>query len=425
LGGTAVSAIARPWVGVVVSYLFILLTPQNIWWWHFGDVRPVYWILLPTIIGTIFGIASKKINPNNLKTRQNLYLLILWICFNISYLFGSYVNVYSGFSFKDVGFVYPLINKIFVLYFIAILNIDSEKKLKCLCLVLVVSATYMIYWANAQYLFEGRYGRIGGPTDINGGSIYRDENCFAMLFICGLPFLYYMGWFLKNKIIRYSLWLVIPFGWHAIFLTGSRGGLLSLCVCILLATYRSHKKKAVFLMIPIFAVAYVWQAGDIMRNRAKTIKEYETESSAATRLEAWSAAINMIENHPLIGVGIASFGAAFPDYSIHTPREAHNTFFQITAESGLIAGLMYLLIIVSNIRILWKNGKNLKYNKKTDLNGSFVYFFNEAALVSFVGLIVGSLFLSFQTYEIFYFLCLLINSIYLRINNEQNETIIL
>jgi O-antigen ligase len=154
-----------------------------------------------------------------------------------------------------------------------------------------------------------------------------------------------------------------------------------------------------------------------MKNRAITILEYKTESSAASRLEAWGAAINMIKNHPFAGVGISSFGPAFPDHSNHEPRDAHNTFFIIAAESGLIAGLVYLLIIISNIRILWKNTNDLEY-KKTELNSSFGYYFNEAVLVSFVGLIIGSLFLSLHIFEIFYFLCMLINSVYVRINNE-------
>jgi O-antigen ligase len=163
------------------------------------------------------------------------------------------------------------------------------------------------------------------------------------------------------------------------------------------------------LVIPLFMGAYVWQAGDIMRSRAGTIGDYRTETSAATRFEAWDAAINMISNYPLTGVGLASFGPAFPDYSDKAPREAHNTLLQITAESGLIAGAMYVLIVSSSLIGLWKNGKRYKQTDEPDKR--LLHCINEAALVSLCGLVVCSLFLSLQIFEIFYYLCLVVNSV--------------
>jgi O-antigen ligase len=173
---------------------------------------------------------------------------------------------------------------------------------------------------------------------------------------------------------------------------------------------RSPKRLVGLLLIPTLIVAYAWQGGDLMKSRARTITDYETESSAATRIEAWNAAVRMVSNHPFIGVGLASFGPAFPDHSDKRPREAHNTFFQIIAESGILAGIMYLLIVSFLIMGLWKNGN--KYRAKAKANETnLLHLLNEATLVSFIGLVVCSLFLSLQIYEIFYYLCLIGNSI--------------
>ncbi|WP_457570836.1 O-antigen ligase family protein [Desulfovulcanus sp.] len=341
-------------------------------------------------------------NLDTLKNKRNLYFFILWICFIASYLLGPYVGISSPNRFHDPKQIFILVNKIFVLYFVACICIDEEKKLKYLMIVMVISVMYLIYWANAQYLIYHRYGRIGGPTGIYGGGIYGDENAFAMLFVTGLPFLYYLGWYVKSKLLRYAIWLVIPFGWHAIFLTGSRGGLLGLGATIIVAAFRSPKKLVGLAVIPLFIIAYTWQAGSVMKQRAATIESYEQESSAEARINAWRAATKMMAANPILGVGLSAFGPAFPDYSDKKPREAHNTFFQIAAESGIIAGVMYLLV-------LWNIIFQTRKRSKTEHKTNFLYFANETILTSIIGFAVCSMFLSLQVYEVFYYLCVIAN----------------
>jgi len=164
---------------------------------------------------------------------------------------------------------------------------------------------------------------------------------------------------------------------------------------------------AIFLL-PALAAAYVWQAGDVMKSRADTIADYQTEASAASRLEAWEAATSMIQTHPLIGVGFVSFGPAFPYHSENKPREAHNTFFQIAAESGVIAGAMYVLLVLSCIRAVWVRGNYLR-ERVGSSDDRFFYAINEGTLVAFSGFVICSLFLSLHVYELFWFLCLMVN----------------
>lgn len=204
--------------------------------------------------------------------------------------------------------------------------------------------------------------------------------------------------------------MVIPFGWHAIFLTGSRSGLLALTITIIIITFLSPKKKIGVLLISAFIIAYIWQAGSLMKTRTGTILEYQTEGSAKARLEAWDAAINMIISYPLTGVGLGSFVPAFQYHSDKTPREAHNTFFQIAAEAGLIAGFMYLLTVSFNFILLWKNVKFLK-NIKSNEENNCLLLVNYSILASFSGLIVCSMFVSLQYFEIFYYSYVIINTV--------------
>jgi putative inorganic carbon (HCO3(-)) transporter len=408
LAGVAVVALAQPWIGVVVAYLFAILQPQAIWYWNFEGLRPVLWVLLPTLFGFFLALARKDFDFATLKNRRVLFMLILWFFYALSYFVGPYVDVRGPYRWTEPDWAFSTLNKILLIFFVGCLCINDERKLKALCGVILLAGGYLTYWANMQYLSGNVMGRLAGPVDIYGTGVYADENDFAMVFVVAQAFFWYMGFATRRILLRWGLWLVIPFAWHAIFLTASRGGLVGIGVTILLMALRSKNRMLGLLIIPAFAIAYVWQAGDLMRSRAQTIDEYRTETAAATRLEAWEAAASMIVTHPITGVGLASFGPAFPDHSTNKPRVAHNTFFQIAAESGLIAGAMYALLVITSLVALWKNGERLR---DSDSGTSTVYLINEATLVGFTGFAVCSMFLSLPLSEIFYWLCLVTNAV--------------
>jgi probable O-glycosylation ligase (exosortase A-associated) len=408
---TSIWALRRPWIGVAASYLVAILTPQAVWYWNFEGLRPALWLLLPTLIGFGVGIARGELRLDPLRNRRIALLAALWVFFAISYFFGPYVDVGGPYRFSDAGWAFETLNKVLLLCFVAVVCIDDERKVAALAGVLVASAIYLVYWANAQYLTGQVWGRLAGPVDETGTGIYADENTFAMLFVVAQPFLWYGGFALRSAKMRYALWLVIPFAWHAVFLTASRGGLVGVAAVTTLIALRSNRKALSLLLIPALAVAYVWQAGDLMKSRAETIDEFRTESSAATRLEAWGAAWNMMRAHPVTGVGLASFGPAFPTYSPKEPREAHNTLLQVAGESGMFAGLALLLLVFGTLRALWRNTTRLQENPGPEGHGHILSLLNEATLVALCGFSVCALFLSLQMYEILYFLLVLANGI--------------
>jgi putative inorganic carbon (hco3(-)) transporter len=422
LSSISVVALVRPWIGVVAAYGIVILAPQAVWWWNFADLRPAMWVIVPTLIGFGIGVLRGVLKPAVLVNKLNFFMLTLWLCFAISYYFGPYTEIINQFRFTDPDWAFSTFNKIFLLYFLACVCIDDLPKLRVLVLTILGSAVYLVYWANNMYLSGFVMGRLPGPVDINGVGSYSDENAFAMLFVVAQPFLWYMAQSVERRWLKYAIWLVIPFCWHAVFLTASRGGLIGIGVTTLLMAIRGKSKVLGLLLIPAFIGAYFWQAGDLMKERAGTIGEYKTETSASTRIEAWTAALGMVKDNPVTGVGLASLGPAFPDYSDKKPREAHNTALQISAESGAIAGLMYLLIVVVSIVALWRNGSRLRneraevaVNRERDL----LYLINEAVLIAFFGFAVCALFLSLQLSEIFYCLVLLVNVVLLVSAHER------
>lgn len=412
MGANGLMSLFYPWIGIFLAYLIAILTPHNIWWWVFQDVRPLYWVLAPTMAGFLFLVLRGKVNFGCFNTKLNICIVILWLSFTISYYFGPYVDVVNEFRFYDPAFMFLTLQKTYLTYLVAVLLIDNTNKLKLFSAIMIISVIYMTYWANAQYLIYNKFGRLGGPIALGGTSIYADENNFAVLFVVGFPFLFYFGFYLKNKILKWCVWVIIPFCWHAVFLTASRGALLGIVAALLVFLARLEKKGVALLIMIGFLCAFIWQAGDVMKSRSATISDYQQEDSAAKRLDAWEASTRMMLAHPLTGVGFASFGQAFPDFSDSIPRIAHNTFFQIGGEYGVLAAITYLVLIFSTLNRLRIQGTLLRNMQMTNL-GSFYYCLNEACLLGLTGFFICSLFLSLEKYEVFYYLLILANGVLL------------
>jgi O-antigen ligase len=286
----------------------------------------------------------------------------------------------------------------------------------------------MIFWCNEQYFLHNwdqfNFGRLMGPKSENGGSLYGDENGLSAIIVTGIPFIFFIGSDLKQKWLKYLLLSFIPFGMHAIFLTGSRGGLLGLLVTVVYILLKSKSKLLFILILPAVIGFYVWQGGDVMKERGESISEYKSESSAQNRLTAWEGGLKMIEAYPFTGVGLGSFVSVLPKFIDSPPLVAHNTLVQFTAESGIGAGVCYIAIII----LFYANFRSIQNwcEKHADtLKNNLIKSLNNATACSFSGFITCSIFLSLNQFEVFYYLILINNSLLslCTISNNNNGEI--
>ena len=406
---TAVASIFAPWIGVVVAHIVSVMTPQDIWWWDFGGMRPSFDVSVPVLVGFILAVLRGKVSLSELNTPLNKMVALLWLFFTLSFVFGPYVDVVNRWRFFDPVAVFETVSKILLMYFVGAALLDDTKKIKYGALVMLITFVYMTYWANAQYYIYHIYGRLHGPRGLNGDGIYYDQNYFAVLFVTGAPFLYFLSKQPRKRIVAVVGVLIILLSWNAIFLTASRGALLALLSVICVFALRTKKKYMGVAVIAALGLAYWHDGGSIMKKRATTITNYSVSQSAEDRLNAWTAAIRMMEAHPFVGVGFASFGQAYPSYSKTHPRIAHDTFFQIGGECGIFAGALYLVLMGATVNRLRKNGNRLSV-AIDDPEIRFYYLLNEACFYSLIGFFVCGVFLSLQTYSVWYYLLLMANA---------------
>ncbi len=85
------------------------------------------------------------------------------------------------------------------------------------------------------------------------------------------------------------------------------------------------------------------------------------EGTASFRLRLWRVAGRAIEQNPVFGVGIGRFYDAFRSVVLSSPDlqvgylifGAHNSYFQVTAETGLPGGLMFVWMVVALCSMGW------------------------------------------------------------------------
>jgi len=103
--------------------------------------------------------------------------------------------------------------------------------------------------------------------------------------------------------------------------------------------------QAVTMSLVLAAAVFV-MAGDEIRDRFMSTANYQTDVSAQSRFDSWSAAFEMAMNHPLLGSGIRNSNTYSQNYGADNPgRTIHNQYLQIAADSGIPAAGVYILMI--------------------------------------------------------------------------------
>jgi len=152
---------------------------------------------------------------------------------------------------------------------------------------------------------------------------------------------------------RTVLLTVLPVLFLGLALTFSRGGLISLALTMLVVWYRLARKGGFVLLGASIGMICVltYVLPDAFWKRAESIgpaisRERDTYGA---RVKIWRAALRMIEDRSVLGVGPGNFVKAFPHYAkgrefVYQNLASHNAFVGLTAENGLPGGALFLLL---------------------------------------------------------------------------------
>jgi O-antigen ligase len=276
-------------------------------------------------------------------------------------------RVSAAISFDPYATRFFLARLFFAIVFFAtaLTFINNMSRLRTVVTVLIAFAGLLAFYSILQRVEDPSsiYGmRQPGQAIPFGTYVNRHHFAALMEMTLGLTLgLLFAGRLSKNRwpfVIAAAVAMAI-----AVFLTGSRGGMIGLFAAITAVAFltldtsgiKRDAARSTFLRMAagvgllIFAGATVVFIGGTDPLLRSTGIEGGTGDLASGRIEFWKTAIKIFLDHPIIGVGLDAFGVAYSKYDVSSGlfrvEQAHNDYLQIMADGGII-GLACVLIFL-------------------------------------------------------------------------------
>jgi putative inorganic carbon (HCO3(-)) transporter len=229
------------------------------------------------------------------------------------------------------------------------LLITTQDRLVKSVRVIVIASTFGSLWLYKQHFL----GHMARPEGIEG-----DCNYEALTLVINLPLAVWMAFHERTSWWRRIGLSAGAVTGTAIILTQSRAGLIALVVAGLATILYSQRKLLATLTICAVSSLVVAFAPPHMFDRFHHIAlsgeaQNGDEISTRTHMELLKAGLNMIETHPVFGVGLDQFKTVAPHYNSNLIEVggrsyiAHNSYVQIAAECGLPMLVVFLAILIT------------------------------------------------------------------------------
>jgi O-antigen ligase len=257
-------------------------------------------------------------------------LFVVWIGCGLVFIYNSWVEVPNKF--------FTYIQLVLVLWMIWELTATRSRHLGIMAAYVLgagVSAldTIMLFRREAEMLRRFAAGGV-------------DNNDLAMTLALAIPMAWYLGLTYRQPLRRWLCSAYLPIALFAIGLTGSRGGMLTTIVALLivpltltrLSTVRRGIAIALLWISGVVAVAYIPQT--LMERLASTTTEVEG-GRLGGRWKIWNAGLKAFAQQPLAGYGPGVFKRAVDPWLLTKNQVAHNSFLSVLVESGLVGFLLF------------------------------------------------------------------------------------
>lgn len=379
----------KPFVGLAVFSWLAYMRVQDLTWGFAKGMRWSYYVAIVTFAGFLVSRERKKWFE---KDWRCYVMLVLVVLIGIGIVLADRPSLRQFERFLEYG-------KIVAVALFTTAIVTTKERLRVLLWIVALSFGFFGVKSGIWGIMTG-----GGTAIIRGpGGMLADNNDFSLALSMAVPMLFHLGWTERRPEIRKVFWFALPLTVITVGLTHSRGGFLSVAAAIGMLVWRSRNRLVGFLVGSMVAVIALIAAPSSYKERLMTMLEPSKEGSASSRLRAWGIATRMAVDNPVFGVGMYKFRENYRFYSPDYQQGehvivAHSSYFQIWAECGTPALLLYFSLILGAFWTCWRVRAEALQRYHTSWIINYANMF-EASLVSFV---VGSAFLNRAHFDLFY-----------------------
>lgn len=397
----------RPWIGILVFSWLGYMNPHKYAW----GIAPSFPVALIVAVPTLVGFIITKDKAKFPFERESIVIILLWIFFTITSFFAFYPQLAWDMWEKT--------SKIFVMSIITIPLFMDRKKLKYLMLTIGLSLGFLGAKGGIFSIVHAGQWNVRGPED----TFIAGEGDFGLALNMVLPILFYLGKEEENKQLKMLLYGTFALTVLSVIFTYRRGAFLSLAVVILLLAIKSQKKifGAVVLSATLIIAPYF--ITERWANRMETIKEYEQDTSAMGRINAWKTAFNVAKDRPFTGAGFdgLSYGtvARYSPHPSATAGDVHSIYFEVLGEHGFIAFGLFVLLLLFCFFSLRKIKKRLEGVH----SAGWMRNYSDMLQISLIAYMAGGVFLGRAYFDLFYHLVAVIVVLKVLAAREINSTV--
>jgi len=270
-------------------------------------------------------------------------------------------------------------------YFVAYHIIDSRKALrKALIIQLAVSLVFVIYGLSIYYMHGlSRFTLEAFNPNVIG--VYVFAACAVALFSIT---------YFKSRILKLLGFIQLSGLVYCLYLTYSRGSLLTFFIFAAVFLWLAGRKKIVFAAVGAMAVIgmIVFSLEHVSTLIHKFSLALRLGSGLTARDVLWQSALGIVLDHPVFGIGFGAIKTVFAEtvrmtdpriaLYLHTPVMAgnvHNGFLDIAAQFGLPGLALALWTSVVGLRYVLRIRRNRRDNETRQLTAFLL-----AAFVAFL-----------------------------------------
>jgi len=311
-----------PWTGLVLTVFMLPLLPTT---------------FTVGVVGiTFLSLLIKQDKDIKILSAALIPALLLMASAGIAAVF----SVMRAESLKTL----PLYAAYFMIFYSAAVLFRDSKTIKLVLVAVVLSTLILSLLGIYQYFFI-KIPTAAAWVDVKSfpelaTRVYATlENPNVLGEYLGLSIPLLAGFFFASARIRHKLFLtvVVCILTLCLGLTFSRGAWLGLAVSVFI--FALLKEPRLIVLIIVLAILSPMFLPQVVMNRIASIGSLE-ESSNAYRITIWKAALRMIKDYWLtgVGLGLAAFSRVYRDYMIAGTLaiHAHNLYLEICIELGVI-----------------------------------------------------------------------------------------
>ena len=379
----------HPWVGIL-GWTWISVMNPHAYSWHLNSM-PVAALLAGA---TLLGIVFTRDRRHWFMTRETavLMLFVLWMSLTVPF----------SFYLEESLRLWNRVLKIDLMVLAALLVLYSRKHIVALVWVLVVSLGVYGVKGGLFTLATGGGYRVWGPS----GSYIEGNNELALALVMIIPLMRFLQLNTTSRWVGRGLLLAMLLCAVAALGSQSRGALLAIAAMVLVLWWRSERKLAGAVGLLVAGVMLLSFMPETWWTRMATIGEFESDTSATGRINAWWMAWNLARDNFMGGGFMVSKAPLFALYAPNPQaiHAAHSIYFMVLGEHGFPGLFLFLLMWF----FVWQSAGRLRRQALLQPQTRWLSSLGAMCQVSLAGYAVGGAFLSLSYYDLPYNILLLV-----------------